>query len=524
MNSPLSDHSKREFIEHTLLDLRDGHASEEDISKLQALLMSDRAARLIYLRANQLASMLETRSTETEGFVPTVARFRIQRSHLVSAFLGAGIAAALALLAYFNPLSHSDHQTGASADEASPRPYASLFSDYDAVIGGSPATLSQGFGEGELALDRGIAQLAFRNGAQIVLEGECGFEIIDEMTVTLTHGKMWAHCPESAYGFKVLTPGGREIIDLGTEFGVEVTASGATDVHVFDGLVDVISLDSTPQRLSAGSALSWATADAAVKQSAAEPDKFVSADSLASKRFLAYRDHINSRNDLLLYYDFANRKRNRCRNIVANSSNKSHGLIRGATTVRGRFNGSKSLQFESPGDRVELEMDHFDDLPGFSAAVWLKIERFDSYNATIFNSNNWDPGAIHFQINNQGRLKSGINGGPSVQSKPGCVSPGKWHFVAMTWNFETKEAQLFCDGLPISLGPGPSSPQLVTFAPQFGPCQIGAWTETRDYKNGRDLESPRTSREFRGRIDEVMIFDHDLSAEEIADLYAIGAP
>jgi hypothetical protein len=48
------------------------------------------------------------------------------------------------------------------------------------------------------------------------------------------------------------------ITDLGTQFGVEVDASGGTDLRVFEGLVELAAVASggaaAPARLAAGSA------------------------------------------------------------------------------------------------------------------------------------------------------------------------------------------------------------------------------------------------------------------------------
>ena len=44
--------------------------------------------------------------------------------------------------------------------------------------------------------------------------------------------------PRFARGYTILTPTA-EVVDLGTEFGVDVDDSGASEVHVFDG--DVVA-------------------------------------------------------------------------------------------------------------------------------------------------------------------------------------------------------------------------------------------------------------------------------------------
>jgi hypothetical protein len=51
-----------------------------------------------------------------------------------------------------------------------------------------------------------------------------------------THGKLAAAVPRAARGYTIITPTA-EVVDLGTEFGVSVDRSGASEVHVFDGEV-----------------------------------------------------------------------------------------------------------------------------------------------------------------------------------------------------------------------------------------------------------------------------------------------
>ncbi len=51
-------------------------------------------------------------------------------------------------------------------------------------------------------------------------------------------GQMRVHVPPHARGFKLMTPDAK-VVDLGTEFGLKVSDSGKSDVHVFDGEVEV---------------------------------------------------------------------------------------------------------------------------------------------------------------------------------------------------------------------------------------------------------------------------------------------
>jgi hypothetical protein len=87
-----------------------------------------------------------------------------------------------------------------------------------------------------LRINRGLAEIQFRSGARVVLEGPASLELLSANGARLLRGKLSAKVPEPAVGFEVLSPQGK-VVDLGTEFGVSVGDDGATDVRVFAGQV-----------------------------------------------------------------------------------------------------------------------------------------------------------------------------------------------------------------------------------------------------------------------------------------------
>jgi hypothetical protein len=89
-----------------------------------------------------------------------------------------------------------------------------------------------------LQLISGVAELTFAEGATVIVEGPAEFVVRSPSEGFLQHGKLLATVPSRAIGFSVETPTAT-IVDLGTEFGVETDAQGATDVEVFQGKVDV---------------------------------------------------------------------------------------------------------------------------------------------------------------------------------------------------------------------------------------------------------------------------------------------
>jgi ferric-dicitrate binding protein FerR (iron transport regulator) len=95
-----------------------------------------------------------------------------------------------------------------------------------------------------LRIERGLAEIHFRCGARVVLEGPSVLKLISSKSVRLTSGKLTAQVPPAASGFEVLSPHGK-VIDLGTEFGVR-SDDGSTEVYVFKGKVEALPAQDSP--------------------------------------------------------------------------------------------------------------------------------------------------------------------------------------------------------------------------------------------------------------------------------------
>jgi len=98
-----------------------------------------------------------------------------------------------------------------------------------------------------LSLDRGLAELKFRSGAAVLIEGPTRLTLLSENSARLERGRLTGKVSGPIKGFELFSPRGK-IIDLGTEFGVSVASTGRTDVYVFDGRVQAIA-DSSAERI-----------------------------------------------------------------------------------------------------------------------------------------------------------------------------------------------------------------------------------------------------------------------------------
>src|SRR5262249_20662372 len=86
-------------------------------------------------------------------------------------------------------------------------------------------------------LERGLAEVRFQCGAHVVLEGPACLELISSRSARLVQGKLTARVTTPNAGFEIVSVHGK-VIDLGTEFGVSVSDTGATEVYVFEGKVE----------------------------------------------------------------------------------------------------------------------------------------------------------------------------------------------------------------------------------------------------------------------------------------------
>ena len=175
---------------------------------------------------------------------------QFRTSHLGLAVAGAVLATAASLF-IFLPFPDTQSQRNNDSPAIARLAYAS-----HAKWGIKERSQGDRFDKGKVHLETGLARLDFCNGATVTLQGPAEFEIVSPDRTVLSSGILTASVPDSAVGFKVLTPA-MDVVDLGTAFGVSVGGNGETDVCVFEGEVEVSSTDSknTPQLVREGSAV-----------------------------------------------------------------------------------------------------------------------------------------------------------------------------------------------------------------------------------------------------------------------------
>ncbi|AQQ08269.1 FecR protein [Sedimentisphaera cyanobacteriorum] len=98
----------------------------------------------------------------------------------------------------------------------------------------------------------GIAEFEFISGARAVVEGPAEVRLTGKNKAFLSYGKFFAHVPERANGFTLETQN-CDVVDIGTEFGVETGIDGQTTVQMLKGEAK-LSSSRTQQTISGNAA------------------------------------------------------------------------------------------------------------------------------------------------------------------------------------------------------------------------------------------------------------------------------
>lgn len=135
----------------------------------------------------------------------------------------------------------------AMRDERSPAPVVSVQSPPAVLLetlharwGESPIEPRTGMAmpAGAYTLLEGSVQLELAEGAAMIVTAPASFDLESANRARLHFGRVSAQVPARARGFSIDVPSIR-IMDLGTSFGVQVDENRVTEVHLFEGVVEL---------------------------------------------------------------------------------------------------------------------------------------------------------------------------------------------------------------------------------------------------------------------------------------------
>lgn len=203
-------------------------------------------------------------------------------------------------------------------------------------------------------------------------------------------------------------------------------------------------------------------------------------------------------------------------NRVKNLAQKTSGFFLMELTShqvgRGRFPGKKAIRFNQTagmqyGELTSADSNRLQLEGNFTIALWFKVESFDKPLQTLISKGasgwrirkNLDSDAIGLQFMDASKQSWQLNGARAVND-------GRWHQIIAVNS--TQQSSLYLDGNVDSTWSG-----RTTVAPNTRRVRLGGVSGVSRESNG-----------FNGWIDEVEIWNRDLSPEEVRQLFRQGNP
>ena len=168
---------------------------------------------------------------------------------------------------------------------------------------------------------------------------------------------------------------------------------------------------------------------------------------------------------------------------AAEGGGMGDGRITGARWTTGRWPGKDSLLFDRDTDfaRVTIPGEHQE----LTIAAWVKVDRIDFVLNAILNSDGYEPGGAHLQVNRQGFVRGGvIFEGSFKDTFVGRPVPlGTWVHVASVISARTRSQQMYVNGAlarertALEQQHGRRVPLAVKIAPDLEDEQLDALAE-----------------------------------------------
>jgi hypothetical protein len=380
---------------------------------------------------------------------------------------------------------------------------------------------------GWLRLKGGIAYVQFFNGVGIVLEGPVEVQLVSGNEAFCRSGRLSAEVPPAAKGFTVRTPQLR-VVDLGTAFGVYVS-SQRDEVHTFKGEVELHPASAEARNLKAGEAI-VAVGDGEIQAILCNPAAFMSpadmehkSDESQGRRLKAWHDssaRFSRDPSLVVLFDFEQVSWvDRTLHNLAPGATAGDATVVGCGKADGRWLGKGAIEFRNLSDRVRVSV--LGTHRSLTLATWVRVDRLECRFNSLFMTDAFEPGAVHWQIRSNGSLHLAV-AGPTNESatnynydSPGVFTTerlGRWTHLAMVYDGSRGQLIHYVDGQPVGRFPLSKAIEL-----RIEHGELGNW-------NPGNSSDRAPIRYLSGRMDEFAMFGRALSDQEIIDLYKAGSP
>ncbi len=398
--------------------------------------------------------------------------------------------------------------------------------------------------DGRLEFKQGLAEIDFFCGATLIIEGPATLDVESDWSVRVLEGRLRANVPPAARGF-VVKAGESEIVDLGTEFALEV-GDQTSQVEVIDGEIMLRGGRHDGDHLLTGDR-KWlegeGTSPAKLQRPSSQNELnrlHENAEANRFDRWKAYSQQLRDDDRLIAYYPIAELEKQRVVSNSANTGADKDGLIIGPVNrTSGRFGSSSAgLEFDRPGARVRTRIDG--EFQSFTFACWVKIDSLENRYNALFMGDGYENGEPHWQIRDDGCLMFSVmvDDTHHIQhfnqydqtivttaglhrvyfSEPiwDISKSGQWFHIAAVYDPAGRRVTQYVNGVQVCQHK--ITDTYYTDKLHIGPAEIGNWGQPF-------RKTPWFAvRNLNGTIDELAIFNAVLSPEEIDSLYEKGKP
>jgi hypothetical protein len=394
------------------------------------------------------------------------------------------------------------------------------------------------FGPRRLQIAGGAMEIEFKYGARLVIEGPADLQLISESEAFLHSGKVTAHVPETAIGFKVTAPA-VAVTDLGTEFGLRAATNAPPEVHVFSGVVEMARLTMEPKYMKQGQAVRLE--GSRVRNFTATRDSFLFQDQLVERErkeqqqrlglWKAAARQLSEDPATVVHYTFE--ERNESGKPLANGAPRSRpetaGNIEGCNWTPGRWPEKQALSFGKKTDRVRFTVPNT--LTSLTYMAWLRVDSLLNLSNALAITETMQLGEVHWQIYRDGRVALSARSGSGAtvdQSWDRGLSPaiftaermGKWTQLVSVYDASTRTIRHYVNGEFVS-----ATPIARPLPLKLGAVEIANWGVRVDQPRWASMKSYAPSylnRHWSGCIDEFALLSRALTPEEIRDYYQRG--
>ena len=349
-----------------------------------------------------------------------------------------------------------------------------------------------------------MAQITFDDGATVILQAPSEFEIVSSNKMSLSTGKLVAHVPPNAFGFVINTPEA-SIVDLGTEFGVEIGEEKQSDIYVFKGKV-VLAIEDKQSSTVQHQVI---TKGQARRVCAVAEQTEIQEISFENKKFQRQMP----RKNLIAYWNFDEDMSNIQGNTaydgtaIGNPEVSSEDVKVGAGALK-IDNAAGTDYVKIPSNVLQASSIPFKN----TVTAWYKYEDISGDGSDERNFL-WETApasySLSFGIRSRGTIKevqwfTDFPAKGRVLIGSPAVNDGQWHHAAVVMDLYAKRLEFYHDG------------SLLDVDTCYGVSQYRKSKKEFHIGNHREGDG---SRNWDGYIDDVEIFNIALNSVQIKALY-----